>query len=267
MEKFNKQTYSFEDLLAIADKLRSPGGCPWDIEQTHDSVKQCIIEEAYEAVDAINKRNDAMLYDELGDVLFQVIFHSQIAKEEGSFDIGDVITAVCKKMIGRHAHVFGDKTADTSGQVLDLWDEIKKEEKGLVSYSDGLKDVTINLPALIRAYKVQQKAKKAGFDWDNIQDVYNKIEEELEEVKEAVARKDDHMVQSEIGDLLFAAVNLSRFLKVQPELALTDTTERFIKRFEYMEKMADAEGQELDDMSLSEMDEYWEKAKEQERGK
>jgi len=264
-----KDRYSFEDLVNIMQVLRGPGGCPWDAEQTNESLRRYIIEETYEVLDAMDSGNDEHFYDELGDLLLQIVFHAQIAQDEGRFDIGDVTTAICKKMISRHAHVFGDVIAETPDAVLESWEQIKKKEKGLESHTEILRDIPASLPALMRAYKVQHKAAKAGFDWDDIKDVYAKVEEELAEVQEAIADKDSpnytHNVEDEVGDLLFAAVNLARFANVQPELALSGTTEKFILRFEQVELRATAQGRRLEDMTLAEMDVLWEQVKTEER--
>ncbi|MEI6131837.1 MAG: nucleoside triphosphate pyrophosphohydrolase [Bacillota bacterium] len=263
----NKDRYDFEDLIKIMQILRSPGGCPWDAEQTNHSLRRYLIEETYEVLDAMQNGGDEHFYDELGDLLLQIVFHAQIAQDEGRFDISDVTTAICKKMISRHAHVFGDVVAETSDDVLVSWEQIKKKEKGLESHTEAMKDIPASLPALMRAFKVQHKAAKAGFDWDDIQDVYAKVEEELAEVKDAIAHaKHKSEVEDEIGDLLFAAVNLSRFVNTHPELALSGTTEKFIRRFDHVETSALKQGKRLEDMSLAEMDVLWEQAKTLENG-
>lgn len=267
--------YNFDDLINIMTTLRSEDGCPWDKEQTHESLKQYLIEETYEVLEAIDLKDKGKIAEELGDVMLQVVFHSQIAKEKGAFDIETVIDGICRKMVNRHPHVFGDATCSTPDDVSVIWDEIKKDEKQVHSTSEILKDVPSNLPALMRAYKVQKKAAKVGFDWDDIEDVYSKVEEELQEVKEAneqlraatstdLTLLQDH-VSEELGDLLFAVVNLSRFVDAQPELALTSTTEKFISRFEAMESIALKEGTDFSEMSLVEMDALWDRAKKIER--
>ncbi|MEI6603327.1 MAG: nucleoside triphosphate pyrophosphohydrolase [Clostridia bacterium] len=257
-----KDRYNFDDLVKIMQQLRGPGGCPWDAEQTNKSLRRYLIEETYEVLDAMDSGDDAHFYDELGDLLLQIVFHAQIAQDEGRFEIGDVTTAICKKMISRHAHVFGDVVAETPEAVLDSWEQIKKKEKGLESHTEIMRDIPASLPALMRAYKVQHKAAKAGFDWDDIQDVYAKVHEELAEVQQAIEQKNPTEIEDEIGDLLFAAVNLARFVKVQPELALAGTTEKFMRRFEFVEQGATAQGRRLEDMTLAEMDVLWEQAKE-----
>lgn len=201
------------------------------------------------------------LNEELGDLLLQVVFHAQIAQEEGNFTIEDVITGICRKMVLRHTHVFGEAKAETADDVLVNWEEIKKKEKGIESQTGVLKDVPSNLPALMRSYKVQQKASQVGFDWDNVEDVLKKVDEEIDELKDVYKSKDVERINDELGDVLFSIVNLSRFLKVQPELALTGSINKFIKRFEYIETESKKEGKSLQDMSLEEMDELWNKSK------
>lgn len=256
-----KERYGFEDLLEIMKILRSPDGCPWDREQDHESLKKYLIEETYEALEAIDLKNPEKLCEELGDVLLQVIFHAEIAEEEGQFTIYDVIDGVSKKMVNRHEHVFGKKHADTAEDVLKLWENIKKKEKGVKSQTEVLKDVPANLPALMRSYKVQEKAAKVGFDWDNVEDAWKKINEEMEELREAYESGNMEKTEEELGDLLFAVVNVSRFLKIQPELALTKTINKFIKRFEYIETKSSENGRKLENMTLEEMDALWEQAK------
>lgn len=251
----------FYDLLGIMDKLRSSEGCPWDREQTHESLKKYLIEESYEVIEAIEEKDDNMLIEELGDVLLQVVFHAQLGKEEGFFNINDVIAAVCDKMIERHPHVFGDKKLDTSEQVLDSWDKIKKKEQGLITYTDELRHVAKSLPSLIRAEKVQKKAAKVGFDWDRVECAMDKVLEEFNEVKDVYKGNNRARILEEVGDLLFATVNVSRFLDIDPELALKYTIEKFINRFEYIEKVAAVDGKSLGNMSLEEMDLLWERAK------
>ena len=201
------------------------------------------------------------LCEELGDLLLQIVFHAQIAREEDTFSIDDVITGICRKMVLRHTHVFGEAKAETADDVLVNWVEIKKKEKGIESQTGILKDVPSNLPALMRSYKVQQKASQVGFDWDNVEDVLKKVDEEIVELKDVYKSKDVERINDEIGDILFSVVNLSRFLKVQPELALTGSINKFIKRFEYIETESKKEGKNLEDMTLEEMDKLWNKSK------
>lgn len=256
-----KDKYTFSDLLDIMKLLRSENGCPWDREQTHESIKKYLIEETYEVLEVIDLNDKKRLCEELGDLLLQIVFHAQIAREEDTFSIDDVITGICRKMVLRHTHVFGEAKAETADDVLVNWEEIKKKEKGIESQTGILKDVPSNLPALMRSYKVQQKASQVGFDWDNVEDVLKKVDEEIVELKDVYKSKDVERINDEIGDILFSVVNLSRFLKVQPELALTGSINKFIKRFEYIETEGKKEGKNLEDMSLEEMDKLWNKSK------
>jgi tetrapyrrole methylase family protein/MazG family protein len=256
-----KEKYEFKDLLDIMKLLRSENGCPWDRVQTHDSLKKYLIEETYEVLEAIDLKDSKKISEELGDLLLQIIFHAQIAEEEGAFNINDVITGISRKMILRHTHVFGADKADTPDEVVDNWEVIKKKEKGIESQTGVLKDVPSNLPALMRSYKVQQKAAQVGFDWDNSDDVFNKVDEEICELKDVYKSENMERIYDEIGDVFFSLVNLSRFLKVQPELALTGTINKFIKRFEFIESESKKDGKKLEEMSLAEMDELWNKAK------
>ncbi len=254
-------TLDFNDLTQIMDTLRSEDGCPWDKEQTHESLKRYLIEECYEVLEAIDEKDEDMLVEELGDVLLQVVFHAQIGKEEGYFDIKDVIKAVSNKMIERHPHIFGEAHVENSDEVLANWDEIKKKEKGFETYTEELRHISKNLPALMRAEKVQAKARKVGFDWDKVEDALNKVFEEFQEVKDVYKDKNKARIQEEVGDLIFAAVNVCRFLDIEPENALNYTIEKFISRFEYIEKTAAAKGMNLTDMTLQQMDVLWEEAK------
>ncbi len=261
----DKQHFGMDDLVAIMQHLRGEGGCAWDRAQTHESIRKHVLEEAYEVIDAIESGRPDRLCDELGDLLMQVVFHERIAREAGEFDMEDVTTGICRKLISRHTHVFGEDVAGTPDAVIDNWEKNKKIEKGLQNHADVLDDVPRTLPALMRSYKVQQKARQAGFDWSDIAPVEEKVREELEEIREARqaggADQADR-IADEVGDLLFAVVNYARFLDVQPEMALQRTTERFIRRFRHVEASADAAGRRLEDMSLEEMDRFWEQAKE-----
>lgn len=253
--------YDFQDLLDIIATLRAPGGCAWDREQDHKSIKTSLIEETYEVLEAIDKENDTMLTEELGDLLMQVVFHSQIATEEKRFDILDVTDGVCRKMIYRHPHVFGDVSVENSDEVLVNWEKLKKVEKHVTCQTDVLRNVPANLPALMRAEKVQKKAANVGFDWDNIEDVFDKVEEEVAELREAYKEGQREHIVEEAGDLLFATVNLTRFLKTNPELTLTAATEKFINRFALLESVVLESGRNLEDMSLTEMDAVWNQIK------
>ncbi len=257
----NKDKYTFDDLVEVMRILRSDRGCPWDREQTHESLKRYLIEETYEVLEAIDKISKDLLCEELGDLLLQVIFHARIAEENNHFDIGDVITGITKKMYSRHTHVFGSDKADTAEDVVNNWEIVKRKEKQLHNYTDGLKSIAKNLPALMRSFKVQQKAAEVGFDWDTVKDAMEKVYEEIDELNEAQQSGNADKMSEELGDLLFAVVNVSRFLKVHPELALSLTIEKFIKRFEYIEKTAVQKGKKMEQMSLEEMDLLWNEAK------
>lgn len=255
----------FQDLLDIIETLRNPGGCPWDREQTHESLKSAILEECYEVIDAIENEDEDALIEELGDVLLQVVFHASIGKEDGYFDIMDVIGGISNKMINRHPHVFGNEKANTSEQVLVNWDEIKKEEKGIKTLTEEMQNIAKSLPATTRAYKVQKKAKKAGFDWDDVNCAMDKVKEELNEIKEVYNCEDKSIIEGEVGDLLFACINVARFLEVDGELALDKTIKKFIKRFSYIENEAIKNNKNLKDMTLEDMDKLWEEAKTSEK--
>ncbi len=254
-----KAGFTYADLESIMRRLRAPDGCPWDREMTHDSLKRYLIEEAYEVYDAIVLQEMDMLYDELGDVLLQVVFHAQIASEHRDFDSLDVTTAVCAKMINRHPHVFGQVKADTPEEVLTNWDQIKKKEKGIHNYSQDLIDVPKAMPSLMRSQKVQKRAAACGFDWDDYKLPLKKVYEELEELKADIESGKDP--QEEMGDVLFAVTNLARHLKIEAETVLYNGVEKFIQRFEQMESAAEAEGMHLKEMTLDEMDILWERAK------
>lgn len=256
-----KERYGFEDLLMIMERLRAENGCPWDKEQTHESLRIYMIEETYEVLEALESEDKSRFCNELGDLLLQIVFHAQIAKENGDFDIGDVTTEVCRKLISRHPHIFGNVQADTAEKVVENWEDIKKKEKKIKSQTGVLKDVPKILPALMRSYKVQQKAAQVGFDWDDIEDVFRKVEEEIIELRDVYKSNNVERITDELGDAFFALVNLARFLNVQPELALNGTIGKFIRRFEYIEKQSEKAGKRLEDMSLAEMDELWNEAK------
>lgn len=254
-----KNSYSVKDLAVIVKILRSPGGCPWDAEQTHESIRRNFVEEAYEAVEAIDEGNVAHLREELGDVLLQVALHAEMEAENGSFDLNGVADGICKKLIFRHPHVFGDVTVSGTGEVLSNWEDLKREEKGQATHTDALDAVARSLPALWRAEKVQKKAKKAGFDWPDISGAMDKLTEELDEFKIAVREQSN--VEEELGDLLFSAVNAARFAHLDPEEALTKATDKFISRFAKVEALAQKEDKPMEEMTLAELDALWERAK------
>lgn len=257
----NKRSYDFNDLILVMERLRGENGCPWDREQTHTSLKKYLIEESYEVIDAIEKEDIDAICEELGDVLLQVVFHSQIGKEFGEFNINDVINSITKKMIERHSHVFGEDRCSTAADVLINWEDKKRKEKNIKSYTESLTAVPKSLPALMRSVKVQERAAKAGFDWDNIEGPLSKVKEELGELLEVYNTQKYDNIKEEVGDLLFSIVNLCRFLNVNPEEALSGTVEKFIKRFKYIEDSSNKIGKNLKEMTLTEMDELWNNAK------
>lgn len=265
--KLENDKKSIHDLIEIIEALREEDGCPWDRQQTHESIKKAIIEESYEVMDAIDKDDEDGIVEELGDVLLQVVFHSVLGKEEGRYDLGDIIDGICNKMIYRHPHVFGKDKVENTKEVLVNWDELKKKEKNLETTTDELKAVARALPALIRAKKVQGKARKVGFDWDRVEDVALKVEEELKEVLDVYKSENRAMITEEVGDLLFACVNISRFLNVDPEEALNIATDKFIRRVGYIEGKAMGKGVGLKEMSLEEMDILWNEMKKLEKQK
>lgn len=253
--------YTYEDLVAIVSILRSDEGCPWDREQTHDSIKYAAVEEAYELMEAINNLDQANLQEELGDLLLQVLFHSQIGKEAGHFTLEDVVHGIAAKLVYRHPHVFGTVAVKDAHEVLTNWDELKKKEKAITSVAHDLKQVPKALPAQIRARKVQKKAAKAGAEFEHMDQVFDKVQEEIEELKEALTNGDASAIEEEFGDILFGMVNLSRFLGLNPENALTNAVEKFITRFEGIENLAKARNQELSALSADEFDVLWEAVK------
>ncbi len=256
-----KERYDFDDLVEVVRCLRLPDGCPWDKEQTHKSIRQDFIEETYEVIEAIDNDDVSLLREELGDVLLQVVFHAQIEREKGTFDIHDVANDICQKMIIRHPHVFGDVTADTTDKVLDNWDKIKMKTKSQTTQAESMDSIARSLPSLIRAAKMQKKAAKVGFDFECLDDAAAKVSEELNEVKAACESADENAKAEEIGDLLFSVVNVARFAGVDSEKALYDACEKFLARFTAMEKSAELKGVDLKDLSLSELDSLWNEAK------
>ena len=257
-----KEKYTYEDLLEIMRILRCPEGCVWDREQDHKSIRRSFIEETYEAVEAIDNDDPVLLQEDLGDVLLQVVFHAQIEAEAGRFTMDDVADGICKKMIYRHPHVFGSVEVKNSDEVLTNWDALKQKEKHQKSTTETLESVARSLPGLIRAEKVQHKAAKVGFDWDEVSGALDKVREETAEV--ACAIDGDGDPSEELGDLLFAVVNVARFLKTDPEDAINRTTDKFIRRFAQVEQAAKDAGRSLSEMSLAEMDALWDAAKQKE---
>ncbi len=254
---------TFEDFLEIMRVLRSENGCPWDRVQTHESIKNDTVEEVYELVDAINNQDDDNMCEELGDMLLHVVFHSRIAEEENRFSMDDVIQGIGQKMIFRHPHIFAEDHLETSDQVVKQWEELKKEEKQLKTHADGMHHVAKALPALIRASKIQKKAAKVGFDFPDTETLMAKMDEEMDEVRDAIIKGDLDAIEDEIGDILFQTVNLSRFFGLNAENALTKAVEKFINRFEGIERCASLSGLRLDDLSLKEMEELWDQVKEE----
>jgi MazG family protein len=255
----------FEKLCEIVARLRAPGGCPWDREQTHESLLPALIEEAYEVAGAVRANDSANFREELGDLLLLIVMHAEIASESDRFDINGVLKDVTEKLIRRHPHVFGRSDARDSGAVLKQWESIKHaEKKGKPSGDAGghyLDDLPAALPALVRAQKAQSKVARVNFDWTEVGDVIGKIEEELEELKEAVLAQDRKLVEDEIGDLLFAAVNLARKCKLDAESALHAATDKFVARFNRLEDELQSRGKRLGDVDLPEMDEIWNEIK------
>ncbi len=251
-------------LKSIAEILRSENGCAWDRAQTSRTLKSCLIEEAYELYDAIDTDDPAHMKEELGDLLYQIYAHAQISSEEGLFSIEDVAEAISEKLIRRHPHVFGDEKADNPAQVLKRWEEIKKEEKKeRESVLDGVPN---HLPALLKSYRMQEKASRRGFDWDKIEDVEAKLAEELKELTDAVNNGSDEEVFHEAGDVLFSVVNLLRFRGINAEEALQSAAGRFSDRFRLVEKKAETGGKNMTDYSLDELDAFWEEAKSELKG-
>ena len=254
------ERYDIQDLRRIMALLRAPGGCPWDREQTHESIRRNMLEEAYEVVEAIDEKDPEHLKEELGDVLLQVVFHAQMAREEGLFTFDDVVDGVAQKMVFRHPHVFGQAHADDCAQALDTWDAQKREEKDQRTASDTLKAVARSLPALIRAEKIQSKAAKAGFDWPDPAPALDKLAEEADELRRAAQGDGDP--EEELGDLLFAAVKAGRFLRLDSEQALTRACDKFIRRFQSVEERAG--GRPLGELPLEELEALWAQAKAEE---
>jgi tetrapyrrole methylase family protein / MazG family protein len=255
-----KQFSNFRDIIAT---LRGPDGCPWDKKQTHESLKKYLIEESFEVIDAINRGDEDLLVEELGDVLLQIMLHAQIGEDEGFFTIDDVIEGVSNKMVRRHPHVFGTEKAQNAEEVVTIWDDIKRQEKGKVeSLLDG---VGFEIPNLIRAYEIQKKAASVGFDWDDIRPALDKVQEEIKELEEELGKTtvNDELLMDEFGDILFALVNVARFLKIQPEEALFRANEKFKSRFQYIEKRVKESGKTFSEYSLEELDQYWDEAKKQ----
>ncbi|HXF43485.1 MAG TPA: nucleoside triphosphate pyrophosphohydrolase [Pyrinomonadaceae bacterium] len=272
---------AFDNLVSTMKRLRAPGGCPWDREQTHESLSRYLIEEAYELFDAIQARNeisdnaealqkDSEVCEELGDLLLQVVFHSEIAEEEGRFTIDDVAKGITKKLVLRHPHVFGDEKMETAADVLQNWDKLKENERKInnrqnANLQSRLDKVPRHFPALLEALKLTESAAKVGFDWDDTEPIFRKINEEIEELKQAIENKQHSEIEDEIGDILFSIVNLARHHKIEPEIALKKTNLKFRRRFRSIEAAAKNQGKALENLSLEEMDSLWESAKDEEK--
>ncbi len=250
---------NFEELVEIVVKLRSPDGCPWDREQTRESLKQYLVEEFHELIDALEDNDYGGMKEEMGDLLFQIILQSQLSKEEGKFDINDVVSDIAVKMVRRHPHVFGDKELKTSDDVVEWWDENKKREGK--NHDSAIGGVPRSLPALLRARRIQMKATKVGFDWNRIEDVFEKLEEEIRELKEAINKKKHKDIEDELGDLFFVLVRIANFVDVNPEDALRRTIKKFDQRFRHIEAAAARQGRKISDMTLAEMELFWQEAK------
>src|SRR5438105_2878508 len=257
-ESLNSQPSRFSKLCEIVAKLRAPSGCPWDREQTHESLLPQLIEEAYEVAGAVRTKDDANFREELGDLLLLIVMHAEIAREAERFDIDNVIDDITEKLIRRHPHVFGKSNASDSGAVLKQWESIKRAEKTGKHYLDGLPAA---LPALMRAQKAQSKAARVNFDWSELRDVIAKIEEELAEAKSAIASQDRPSTEDEIGDLLFATVNLARKCNLDAESTLQSATDKFVARFSRLEDELQAQGKRLGDVDLAELDQIWNRLK------
>lgn len=257
-----KDKYNIEDYRAIMALLRGEGGCPWDREQTHESIRNDLLEEAYEAASAIDAGDVDNLREELGDLQMQVLFHTQIEQERGGFTFDDICDEACKKLIRRHPHVFGDVSAETSDEVLVTWDAVKRQEKSQKTASGAMADVAKALPALWRAEKIQKKARKEGFDWPDWRGAREKLTEELQELDEAIASGE--RIEEELGDVLASVVNLARLLKIDPERALNGSSDRFVHRFSRMEELADKQGKALSQLPLEAQEELWQQAKAEE---
>ena len=254
---------NFQKLVDIMTRLRSKDGCPWDHVQTSDTLKPYLIEETYELVEAIDEKDPHKIKEELGDLLLQIVFHAQIAKDQGEFDINDVIEKICDKMISRHPHVFGDAKFETPEEVTKQWQDRKREEGKF--RESALEGVPKELPSLLRAHRLQSRAAKVGFDWAKVEDVFGKLDEELKEFREALEKKDKKEIEDELGDIFFVLVNISRFIGVNAEEALRKTISKFISRFRHIEMTAANEGRRLSDMTLAEMDALWDEAKKGEK--
>lgn len=256
-----KSQYSFDDLIKIVRVLRAPGGCPWDREQTHKSIRANFIEETYEAIEAIDTEDIELLKEELGDVMLQVAMHAEMEHEQGTFDINDVIDGVCKKLVVRHPHVFGDLSAENTNEALSNWDAVKMQTKSQKTQTEAMQSVSRALPSLMRSAKIQGKAAKVGFDWESVDGALDKLYEECDELKEAIRNNDKANQREELGDVLFSAVNVARFLDIDSEHALYDACDKFTDRFSKVEQLACERGIDMKTASISELDSLWDEVK------
>jgi tetrapyrrole methylase family protein/MazG family protein len=256
-----KDRYNVNDLISIVKVLRAPDGCPWDREQTHESIKKNFIEETYEVIEAINKEDTEGLKEELGDVLLQVALHCEMEREKGTFDFDDVANDIVQKLVIRHPHVFGEVVANNSAQALDSWDAVKLKTKGMKSQGESMIKVPREFPALMRAQKIQHKASKVGFDWDNVDGAVDKLYEEINELKIAISHNDKSEIEDEFGDVLFSCVNIARFVDVDSEEALTGATDKFMSRFIEVERLANEKGIDMKSASIDELNALWDMAK------
>jgi len=257
----NETLNSLSKLIKVTETLMGDDGCPWDKVQTRESLKPYLVEETYEVLEALDENDPKKIKDELGDLLYQILFHSKISSLKGEFNFRDVIDNLSEKMVRRHPHVFNGVKLNTPDQVIGQWEEIKKKEKNKTNQKSILDSVPKNLPSLIGAQKLQKKAEKEGFDWEQINDVFDKLDEEIKEFKEAVLKKTPADIQSEIGDIIFVITNIAKFYKVDAEEALRSTNNKFIKRFQYIEQKMEGKGKTLKDCPLEEMERYWQEAK------
>jgi tetrapyrrole methylase family protein / MazG family protein len=256
----------FAELVKIMEQLRGEKGCPWDREQTHESLKPFLIEEAYEVLEAMESKDQEKFGEELGDLLFQIIFHTQISKELGQFNMDQVLEKIAEKMIRRHPHVFSDALVADSQEVLFNWEEIKRKEKGEERVGSALDGIPRDLPSLLRAHRLQDRASRLGFDWPHVEGAYGKVEEEMDELRTALHQGDRRRMEEELGDLLFSLVNIARFIEVNPEEALRKAIGRFVRRFHHIEESFKLQGRDLKKVDLEEMERLWQEAKKNESG-
>ena len=266
-EPMTDEKRGFDRLMELMRRLRAPGGCPWDAEQTHESLKRYLLEECYEVIEAIDTNDPELLREELGDLLLQPVFHAAIAEEAGRFTMDEVIDTICDKLVRRHPHVFGQERVASAQEQVVNWERIKKQEKAArgEARNSALSGVPPHLPALLKAQKITEKAARVGFDWERVDEVFAKVLEELREFEETLGGGDEERMEAELGDLLFAIVNLGRFLALDPEEALRKTIARFVRRFSHIEETLHSRGIQFREASLEEMERLWQEAKELER--